>query len=323
MRRGQGVVGTLYNDRDERRRLYQYGFTPYVGRRFERISPQIRSVLKGSQGYGLANQKQQLEVFKRLGLLISKDPWFGFRARASVTDQGLHENWEPLLAWWMSLPGAKGPSAQDLRSWQRFVSENLEFRLGVAIGAVVAQAWTEGADDPASVPSLEAWRQTTGLPWFGFWAREMLRWGTLDPFVAFALAQGLAGTRGEAKLLRESFESWMDLNYVDILPEDWIDPQYFLEWQRTLHEDTETSSSLQRIKTRLTGTDGCRGEYRVLPLMSRSEVRWLDASGFELARSKTIVEMGEISYRDDFELRISQGKSFVHRIFRSSQRTNI
>ncbi|AAY40142.1 DEAD/DEAH box helicase [Pseudomonas syringae] len=318
VRRGQGVVGTLYNDRDERRRLYQYGFTPYVGRRFERIVPKIRSVLEDSQGYGLANQKQRLEVFKRLGLLISNDPGFGFRARASVTDQGLHENWEPLLAWWMSLPGAKAPSAQDLRSWQRFVTENLEFRLGVAIGAVVAQAWTEGANDPTSVPSLEAWRQTTGLPWFGFWAREMLRWGTLDPFVAFALAQGLAGTRDEAKVLRESFESWMDLSYMEIEIEDWIDPQYFVEWQRTLHEDTETSSSLQQIKTRLTGTDGARGSYRVLPLMSRRGVRWLDASGFELARSEMIEEMGEISYRDDFELRISQGKSFVRRIFRSS-----
>ena len=47
------------------------------------------------------------------------------------------------------------------------------------------------------MPTLETWRATTGLPWIGFWFRELLRWGTLDPLVAFALAQGLARTRDE------------------------------------------------------------------------------------------------------------------------------
>ena len=59
------------------------------------------------------------------------------------------------------------------------------------------------------MPTLETWRATTGLPWIGFWFRELLRWGTLDPLVAFALAQGLARTRDEAALLRPEFEAWL------------------------------------------------------------------------------------------------------------------
>lgn len=51
--------------------------------------------------------------------------------------------------------------------------------------------------------------ETTRLPWFGFWIRELLKWGTLDPFVAFCLAQGLANTRDGAAARRPSFEDWL------------------------------------------------------------------------------------------------------------------
>src|SRR3546814_8671710 len=95
----------------------------------------------------------------------------------------------------MDEPESLDPDADALRGWQRFVADNLEFRLGVAIGAVVAQAWSDGAADAFAVPTLAEWKETTGMPWFGFWARELLRWGTHDPFVAFALSQGLAQTR--------------------------------------------------------------------------------------------------------------------------------
>ncbi|MBS9762763.1 DEAD/DEAH box helicase [Pseudomonas mosselii] len=318
VRRGQGIVETLYSDTDERRRLYQYGFTPYIGRRFERIAPDIREILESAQDYGSATSTQRLSLFTRLGLLISNDPGFGFRVRASLTDKMLLNSWESLLAWWMCVPGAKTPLAEHLRSSQRFVSDNLEFRLGVAIGAVVAQAWLSGAEDPNSVPSLEVWKETTGLPWFGFWAREMLRWGTLDPFVAFALAQGLAGTRAEARVLRQGFVDWMEENYTEIGAEDWIDPQYFLEWHRSLPTSTDAPPRLQRIGTQLTGTDGRRGRYRVLPLASSEGIRWLDASGFELARTKNSEGIDGISYRDDFELKIGRGTSYVRRVFRAT-----
>jgi len=318
VRRGQGIVGTLYSDTDERRRLYQYGFTPYVGRRFERIAPKISEILKMAQGYGSSGPKQRLDLFKRLGLLVSKDPGFGFRVRSSVADQGLLKSWKSLLAWWMCAPDAKVPSAENLRSWQRFVSDNLEFRLGVAIGAVVARAWSEGADDPSSVPSLKEWKEITGLPWFGFWAREMLRWGTLEPFVAFALAQGLAGTRDEAQVLRQEFKNWMEENYTDIESEDWIDPQYFLQWQQSLPLSMKESSQPQKLGAQLTGTDGHKGLYRVLPLPNREEIIWLDASGFELARSTTREDIAGISYRNDYELKVSRGMSYVRRVFRSS-----
>src|SRR3546814_10915905 len=118
--------------------------------------------------------------------------------------------WNDVLGWWMAEPGARAPEADDLRAWQRFVADNLEYRLGVAVGAVVAKAWSDGAPDATTTPTLGERKQTAGMPWSGIWARELLRWGTLDPFVAFCLSQGLAQTREAAAQRRPAFETWLD-----------------------------------------------------------------------------------------------------------------
>ena len=101
------------------------------------------------------------------------------------------------------------------------------------MGAAVAQAWNANAG-ALETPSLQTWRATTNLPWAAFWFRELLRWGTLDPFVAFALSQGLAQTREAAAARRAEFEVWLAAQAAGLEAETLIDPQWFLAWQRSL-----------------------------------------------------------------------------------------
>ena len=49
VRRGRAIVDQIYPDANERTRLYQYGFTPYVGRRFEAIAPDMKAVIESAQ----------------------------------------------------------------------------------------------------------------------------------------------------------------------------------------------------------------------------------------------------------------------------------
>src|SRR3546814_14499792 len=122
--------------------------------------------------------------------------------------------------------------------------------LGVAVGAVVAKAWSDGGRDAATRPTLGEWKQTAGLPWFGFWARELLRWGTHDPFVAFCLSQGLAQTREAAAQRRPAFETWLDDEIDDVVAEDRIDPQHFQQWQTSLARHEPDAPEIGRASCR-------------------------------------------------------------------------
>lgn len=321
VRRGRAIVETIYPDAEERRRLYQYGFSPYVGRRFEAIAPAIAEQLAAATEYGTESASERLARFAELGELLKTDRGFGFRVRDTVTDQNILENWTDVLGWWMRVPDAAFPDAGDLRARQRFVADNLEFRLGVALGAVVAQKWTSGAGDPLAAPSLAEWKATTGLPWFGFWARELLRWGTLDPLVAFALAQGRAKTREEAEGLRTAFEEWLDGVVNDPSAEDLIDPQQFLAWEKSLPAREPERTEPVPEQAELTGTTGVRKLYNVLPVAGDQEVLWVDAAGYELARS--VDEFGFYDARDiahDYVLETDE-QATVRRVFAHSRRT--
>jgi hypothetical protein len=213
----------------------------------------------------------------------------------------------------MQVPGASAPDPRALRAWQRFVSDNLEFRLGVAIGAVVAEAWSEGAGG-ALTPELGTWRVTARLPWFGFWARELLRWGTLDPFVAFCLAQGLAQTRETAATLRPTFEEFLSAAVESPIPDDFIDPQQFLTWERQRPRMEIPAEAVNVIGAVLTGTDGARERYGVMPVRSGQNVTWLDAAGYALASSPNVADLGPNAHRHDDDL-ITDGSVRVQRVF--------
>jgi len=318
VRRGRAIVDEIYPKEEERSRLYQYGFTPYVGRRFETILPNMRAVIEEAQNYGIASATDRFAIFVALGELIAADRGYGFRVRATETDHALLENWQSVMGWWVLAPNSAHPDPAQLRAWQRFVAENIEFRLGVAVGAVVARAWADGVGESPAMPSLDTWRETTGLPWFGFWARELLRWGTLDPFIAFALSQGLAHTREAAAGRRKAFTDWLHEENMGLNVEDFIDPRLFFAWQRNLPRPKRKPPRANIIPAELTGTTGKKGLYRVIPVVLDDFINWFDAAGYHLARSERAESPfhGQLN-RQDYELHTHGKRPFVVRTFAS------
>ena len=314
--RGAAIVDKIYPDADERRRLYQYGFPPHLGKRFDEIFENIRNLLASTDDYGILSTQERCNVFISVADLISEDRGFGFFVRDAVIAQDVLENWQVVLTWWLNVPDAIGPEADKLREWQRFVSDNLEFRLGVAVGAVVAKAWSDGADSHLSIPSLEEWKTTTGLPWFGFWVRELLRWGTHDPFVAFALAQGIAKTRSGAIDAKSEFKKWVNTEYENMEADDWIDPQIFLEWQKSLPTVERNAVDDTLYQTQLTGTNGRLGQYNVIPVYNDGVLAWLDPAGYELARSSVSEWDDHVNrYKSDYIMKHEKGSTAIYKIF--------
>lgn len=317
VRRGTGIVQTVYPDSEERKRLYDYGYSPQVGKRFETVAATIRNRLGATGGYGTLPNDERLAVFIQLGEMVADDGGYGFSVRDTEMGRTLYANWHNVLAWWMGMPDEKGPAPQDLRAWQTFVSDNLDFRLGVAVGAVVAHAWSEGEHHPLGPPTLDTWKDVTGLPWFAFWTKELLRWGTLDPFVAFALSLGLARSRPAAAELRSEYVNWL-VGELDRDPsgEDQIDPRNLLKWSRARKAPKVATSAWRPIDVELSGTDGGAGRYSVVPVKSKSWIRWLDAAGYRLAISPIPADFLQVSGQSaDYDLVVKDGQASVVRVF--------
>lgn len=304
VKRGRGMVETVYPEPEERKRLYDYGYSPHVGRRFEDVAPGIRLILQEAVAYGTMPPEDRLGVFLALGEMVAEDGGYGFSVRDTEMGRTLYGNWHAVLRWWMGFPGAAGPEPRDLRAWQIFTTDNFEFRLGVAIGAVVARAWSQGAGEEFATPTIDTWKATTGLPWFAFWAKELLRWGTLDPFVAFVLSLGIAKSRPEADAMRAQYIAWLDEELIIWDGEDQIDPSNLLAWSKTLVPQRADGVRRDRLGAVLSGTDGRAGRYAVIPVRSGERIRWLDASGFRLAVSDLPLEEFQPSIRqtDDYDL---------------------
>lgn len=303
VKRGRGMIENIYPDPEERRRLYDYGYSPHVGRRFGPIAATLLLHLQEAADYGTMQPEEQLALFVTLGKMIADDGGYGFSVRDTEMGRTLYGNWQMVLRWWMDVRGAAGPEPRDLRAWQIFTSDNFEFRLGVAIGAVVARAWSLGAIDPLATPTIDTWKETTGLPWFAFWAKELLRWGTLDPFVAFALSLGIAKSRPEAKAMRDQYTAWLDEELTSWGGEDQIDPSNLLAWSRTLRAQQADAPRRAPIAATFEGTDGRAGRYAVIPVRSGDQICWLDASGFRLAVSEAPEGFPRFSRQsDDYDL---------------------
>ncbi|RXE87260.1 DEAD/DEAH box helicase [Pseudoalteromonas sp. A757] len=316
IKRGIAIVEEVYSDEDERKRLYQYGFTPFMGRRFDTVFNDIKEILIDSEEYGTLAADDRFDLFEKLAEIIRYEQGFGFSVGQSDAAREVLENWSDVLKWWINIPDSATPEPDELREWQRFVSENLEFKLGVAVGASVARAWSDGVGGELVVPSLEDWKETTELPWFAFWVRELLRWGTHEPFVAFSLAQGVAKTRSEAFEMKVDFDEWLENNYYDIEPEDRIDPKLFLNWRKGLVERKIRRKKMPKYPAEITGSDGSSGEYNVLPLYKGDVVIWLDPAGYELARSNVDDWGDQYGLQSfDFKMTVTEGSAIVKRIF--------
>ncbi|WP_210242332.1 DEAD/DEAH box helicase [Mesorhizobium sp. B2-6-4] len=318
IKRGRGVVENVYPDAVERRKLYSYGFTPQIGRRFDMVAGTLLELLEDADAYGNLPDNERIAIFMGLGREVAGDAGYGYLVRDTDTSRNLFDNWPNVLGWWMNAAGAAAPEPDDLRAWQTFVADNFEFRLGIAVGAVVARRWTERSTDPFAPPTLATWKDVTELPWFAFWAKELLRWGTLEPLVAFVLSQGMARSRAEAKLLRPAFVEWLyqqqDLAQAD--DEDLIDPNHFMAWARSRRSSPAANGPPARVDVNLTGTSGNRGSYAVLPVLREDRVLWLDASGYEIAQSDNPDGFVEANpHRNDYELTTDGVTSRVRRAF--------
>ena len=102
--------------------------------------------------------------------------------------------------------------------------------------------------------------------------------------------------------------------------EDLIDPQQFLAWERSLPARERERAEALPEEAELTGTIGAMKRYNVLPMAGADEVIWLDASGYELARSPDEIGLYDRSDLANDYVLDTEGQATVRRVFARSRR---
>lgn len=320
--RAIGVIEHVHDDPAKRRLIYQLGLPPRRCTSFLTLAITIESELRGALDFATWTAEKRFEYLVGLGSLLQDDPAFRIRnARNHGKKTGA--TWQTILRWWLRAPDRTVPDASVVRDWLFVATSDFEFRFGSAVNSTISNIWNRIHGEDHVVPSLEEWRDITGLPWAAFWIRELLSWGTLEPVVAYLMGVSSGSstitTRREASTFVGRYYKWHAERYPDTnRTDDFFHPLHIAEWyretfpslQRTRSESENLAASLKRDFP----ADG-PDSYAVLPCELDGRIAWLDAAGYCLAESDTPSGWHErASNRNDFFLNIRQ-RSIIAELF--------
>lgn len=283
--RGKGVLRD-YPSKPERRRLYMTGLPPRSATSFLGTAVVLQDHLRSSSHYAVKTEEEMLEWIYGIVDIVRVDEALGFRDPGDLKGKAeIQAEWRHHLRWWMGL-STDYPGGATLHEVLRFVQDQFEFRTGLAVGAALADAWTQtGSQELATNP--ETWKTISGLPWAAYWVRELLRWGTVHPVCAHLYSRHRVTTREEAELRRASFQAWLSAEgHLD--PDDRLHPSRIKEWERAAFPDMTTlrapwpSQIDIRVDSQFEGVDG---DVLAWPVVGETETKWMEPAGFTVGRS--------------------------------------
>ena len=228
VKRGMVIPERMYPEAARRRELYRLGLPPRKGAAFLATAAIIEERLRQLDSFPRWTGEERFDYIEKLADLVRQSNGFQFRTKVA--------DWVEVLRWWLQAPKAREPKAEEVQSWLRMATSDFEYRLGTAVGTVLSSIWNRVRGDALEVPNLDQWRTATGLPWAAIWIREMLAWGTLEPLVAFLMANNRASKRQEALERLPDYHAWLVARDGTQIEEDIYHPQRLRSWgKRFIH----------------------------------------------------------------------------------------
>ncbi len=302
--RGRAIT-SLYPDPVRRRQLYKTSLPPRSGSILLERVEEIRALLQAGSDYADRTAEEQFQFIRSVVALLSEVPAFRIstklgRMRKPFTD------WEKLLRWWLfksSLPHQ--PKPKELGPWFAFVADSFIYRGNWGLGSLVGVLMDRGdVDGPVDALTMDDWPRS-GLPWIGFWLKELVSWGTLDPVAAFLLARGNAKDREQAEA--DAYDYYAQLD-EDTGSNDKLDPRRIRDWLEARREPAPRSALTVKIELDVLLERPAR-DYRantlsVLPLENDGSLSWIDPAGYVVARCALPDDWDDRHVRYRFELKV-------------------
>lgn len=302
--RGRAIT-SLYPNPDRRRQLYRTSLPPRSGSILLDRVPDIRATLATGIDYADRPAEQQFQFVRAIIALLSEVPTFRISTKLGRMRKPF-EDWDKLLRWWLFKTSLrKQPKPKELGPWFAFVAENFIYRGNWGLGSLVGVLMDQGdVAGPVDALTMDDWPRS-GLPWIGFWLKELVNWGTLDPVAAFLLARGNARDRVQAEADAHEYYAQLDEGTA---PNDKIDPRRIRDWAEARRPQAPLRHASREmvldVRLERSPRDYVVRRLSVLPLSTDDGLIWIDPAGYTVAHCERPADWNDQSSQFSFELSV-------------------
>ena len=299
------AIKAQYPAADERRRLYKTSLTPRSAKLLLESAEAIRVKLSQGADYARWTVEEQFVFIRDVLAFLSEIPVFAIETKLGRKKN--FDDWPMLLRWWLAKSTlVRQPRPNEVANWYAFVANNFIYRGTWGLGSVIGLLLdTTDGGQPIRALEIGDWPMS-GLPWIGFWLKELISWGTLDPVAAFLLARGDAIDRPQAELDAKAYyegrPAGADANAL-------LDPRTIRAWVEARQPARAARTGTAKIVIEVECVRPAEA-YRqqrlvVLPLVEVDAIIWLDPAGYEVARSVKLGDWPEKPSLFQFELLVA------------------
>jgi len=283
VKRGKALV-SIYSSADQRRRLYKTSMPARHGNMLLSLYPNVKEHLAKGAGFAEWSTADKFAFINELVGMIRTHP--RFKGPDTVGRGAKATFWSQVLEWWLNPKECElSPKPENVSEWYDFVYRNFDYRFNWGLSSILSIVFDDSVDDKTKPLTLEDW-PLSQLPWIGFWIKELIVWGTLDPVAAFLMSRRYAWTREEAETIAEKYytEGGND-------PNELLNPSNIRDWStKNFSGPRKSVGQPGRVRYEVEllrdFSEKSRTEWRVIPVIMEDDVVWLDVGGFPLAKSK-------------------------------------
>lgn len=282
------AIRKLHPDEKLRMKVYRTGLTPSSVIELSAIEGQIFEIMRSGSQYSSWDESERYSFVETLIDEI-------FRVQSfQPKSTGWEKVWKFRLRWWLDAKSlAVQPNRNQKSDWFDFINNAFLYRSVWGFGAVVGLSIENTETDTiARAITLDDW-SLTGLPWIGFWLKDLLLTGTLDPVAAFMLERGIFLTRVEAEKHAAAY-------YSEETSGDPLDPRSIRDWcllkyptDQAVEVDSPISHQVELSFPAWQYTE------KHVPVFSDSQngyCNWRDAAGHTVASGAAPLESSNFRY---------------------------
>lgn len=299
--RGNSIRENIYKNDSERKQIYCTSLPPSSARKMLAIKDLVIQKIQDHKNYIELSDQEKLEYFFGIIEILSSHDKFKL---PKINKKTTHQD---VFTWWLA-PALlkKAPNEKEISRWFDYISKNILYKFNWALGSIYSVVINEVHKGILKETKIEEWPKT-GLPWIGFWIKDMMTWGVTCPVAAFSLGSGAALTRREAiqiglNYYTEAEENGLNLNDNIFDPRkirDWVDATTGKKKKRAL-KDLPQEIFVHDLCENLNST---LKKLKVFPIVNENIINWIDVAGYDIASSKIDFELNNSDILNyDFEL---------------------